>query len=143
MFGNYGSIKEKIKNAKSNDELNAILIENKGGIKYLGADCTNYIYKGEEGVLTSIQELIDIVEKGLLILESKCKDSIEDSTLHREEIEILSEKRKNINRGIRKLVLEKYSVDEVKKLLKIRDDIDERFCKLNNKTVGYRRVIED
>lgn len=40
-------------------------------------------------------------------------------------------------------MLEKYSVDEVKKLLKIRDDMDERFCELNNKTVRYRRVIED
>lgn len=143
MFRNYDCIKEKIKNAKNNDELKAILIENKEGIKYLGADCTNYIYKGEEGVLISIQELIDIVEKWLLTLESKCKVSLEDSTLHREEIEILSEKRKNINRGIKKLVLEKYSVDEVKKLLKIRDDMDERFCELNNKTVEYRRAMED
>ena len=143
MFGNYDCIKEKIKNAKTNDELKATLIDDIEGRKYLGAYCTNYSYKGEEGVLISIQELINIVENGLLILESKCKDSLEDSTLHIEEIENLLEKRKNINRGIRKLVLEKYPVDEVKKLLKIRDDMDERFCELNNKTVEYRRAMED
>lgn len=93
--------------------------------------------------MISIQELMKIVEKGLRILESKCKNSLEDSTLHREEIENFSEKRKNINRGIKKLVLEKYSINEIKKILKIRDDMDERFCELNNKTVEYRRVMED
>ena len=40
-------------------------------------------------------------------------------------------------------MLEKYSINEIKKILKIRDDMDERFCELNNKTVEYRRVMED
>ncbi len=143
MFGNYDCIKEKIKNAKTNDELKTILIDDIEGRKYLGADYISYICEAKEELLISIQELMEIVEKGLRILESKCKNSLEDSTLHREEIENFSEKRKNINRGIKKLVLEKYSIDEIKKLLKIRDDMDERFCELNNKTVEYRRVMED
>ena len=143
MFGNYDCVKKKIEQAKNNDELKKILIEDREGIYYLGADCINYICKGEEGVLISIQELVEIVEKGLQILESKCKDSLADSILHEEEIENFSEKRKNINRGIRRLVLEKYSIDEIKKLLQIRDDMDERFCELNNKTVEYRRAMED
>lgn len=143
MFGNYDCIKEKIKNAKTNDELKAILIDDIEGRKYLGAGYTNYICEGKEELLISIQKLMKIVEKGLRILESKCKNSLEDSTLHRKETENFSEKRKNINRGIKKLVLEKYSIDEIKKILKIRDDMDERFCELNNKTVEYRRVMED
>ena len=143
MFGNYDCIKEKIKNAKNNDELKDILIENIEGRKYLRADYISYICERREKLLISIQELVEIVEKGLQILESKCKDSLKDSTLHEEEIENFSEKRKNINREIRSLVLEKYSIDEIKKLLQIRDDLDERFCELNNKTVEYRKAMEN
>lgn len=143
MFGNYDNIKEKINKAENNEELYEILVKDKEGEKYIGADYINYICKENENLIDSIFKLIENVKKALTILECKCKECPENSTLHREEIEVFSEKRMNINRGIRMLVLKKYSIAEIKKLLKIRDDIDERFGELNNKTVEYRRAMED
>lgn len=143
MFGNYECVKEKIEKAQNNDELKKILIDDREGKRYLGADCINYNYKKEVNLLDAVKKLMEDVERRLRVLEIKAADNLNDSSLHTDDIELVSEKRTNINRGIRMLVLEKWPIDEIKRLLKNRDEMDTRFDELNNKTVEYRRAMED